>query len=159
MLHDLLVPPPVRLGPEAVDRGALAPVQEPVLDAGGVRRPGHLAPQGVQLPDQVALAGAADGRVAGHVAHRVQVDGKTDGLPPQPGRGQGCLDAGVAGADDRNIIFSCQKRLHSISLSLLSNQFPFSRVSTTTWGRLNRRKVRPLFPRPRDTNTRAPLAV
>ena len=59
-LHDLLVPPPVRLGPEAVDGGALAPVEEPVLDAGLIGGPGHLAAQGVQLPDQVALAGAAD---------------------------------------------------------------------------------------------------
>ena len=79
VLHDLLVLPAVRLGPEGPDGGALAPVQNPVLDAGLVRRPAHLAPQGVQLPHQVALARAADGRVAGHVAHRVQVDGEAQG--------------------------------------------------------------------------------
>ena len=70
-LHVLLIAAAVRLGPEAPDGGALAPVQKAVLDAAGIRRPAHLAPQGVQLPDQVALAGAADGGVAGHVAHGV----------------------------------------------------------------------------------------
>ena len=37
-----------------------------------LERQEHLS---VQLPDQVALAGTADGGVAGHIAHRVQVDG------------------------------------------------------------------------------------
>ena len=106
MLHDLLILPPVRLGPEGVDRGALAPVQHPVLDAGLVRGPAHLAPQGVQLPDQVALAGAADGGVAGHVAHGVQIDGKAHRVQPQPGGGQGRLDARVARADDGDITVS-----------------------------------------------------
>ena len=70
-LHAALVLPAVRLGPEGPDGGALALVQKAVLDAalvGGLR---HFAPQGVQLPDQVALAGAADGGVAGHVAYGV----------------------------------------------------------------------------------------
>ena len=30
--------------------------------------------QGIQLPDQVALSGAADGRVAGHIAYGVQIE-------------------------------------------------------------------------------------
>ena len=105
-LHDLLIAPPVRLGPETVDRGALAPVEQAVLDAGRVGGPGHLAPQGVQLPDQVPLAGAADGRVAGHVAHRVQVDGEADGPAAQARRSKGGLDPRVASADYRDIILS-----------------------------------------------------
>ena len=116
-LHDLLVPPPVRLGPEAVDGGALAPV-EPVLDAGLIGGPGHLAAQGVQLPDQVALAGAADGGIAGHVAHRVQVDGKADGPLAHAGGGQGGLNAGVARANHRDIVLSGGKFSHG--------RFPFS---------------------------------
>ena len=79
-LHHPLVGAAVRLGPEGPDRRPLAPVQKPVLDAGLVRGPAHLAPQGVQLPHQVALPRAADGRVAGHVAHRVQVDGEAQGF-------------------------------------------------------------------------------
>ena len=66
-------------------------------------------PQRVQFPDQMALAGAADGGVAGHVAHGVQIDGKDDGLQPQAGGGQRRLDAGVSGADDGNIKLSGRK--------------------------------------------------
>ena len=68
--------------------------------------------QGVQLPDQVALAGAADRGVAGHVAHRVQVDGKADGPLAHAGGGQGGLDAGVARADHRDIVLSGGKFSH-----------------------------------------------
>ena len=113
LLHHGLVAPPVRLGPEGVDRRPLPQVQHSVLDAGLVRRPGHLTAQGVQLPHQMALAGAADGRVAGHVAHAVQVHGEAQGLQPQPRRGQGRLDAGVSRPDHRNITASRLIGLHS----------------------------------------------
>ena len=106
VLHDLLVAPAVGLGPQGPDGRALAPVEHAVLDAGLVGRTAHLAPQGVQLPHQVALARAADGRVAGHIAHRVQVDGEADGAHAHTGGGQGRLDARVAGADDGDIEFS-----------------------------------------------------
>mgnify|MGYP000140419512 CR=1 FL=1 len=65
---------------------------------------GHLPAQGVQFPDQVALAGAPDGRVAGHVAHRVQVDGEAQGGQPQPGAGQGGLNSRVAGAHHDHLV-------------------------------------------------------
>ena len=116
-LHPLLVLPAVRLGPEGPDGRAFPEVQQPVLDAAFVGGFGHFAPQGVQLPDQVALAGAADGGVAGHVAHSVQIDGKDDGLQPQAGGGQSRLDAGMSGADDGNIKLSRRKGFHTFILS------------------------------------------
>ena len=76
MLHDLLVAPPVGLGAEGVNGRALAQIQHTVLDTGLIRRLGHLTAESVQLPDQMALSRAADGRVAGHVAHTVQIHGK-----------------------------------------------------------------------------------
>ena len=105
-LHDLLVFPPVGLGPQGPDRRSLSLVEHPVLDAGRVGRPGHLASQGVQLPDQVALSRAADGGITGHIAHRVQIDGEAQGAQAQTGGGQSRLDPGVAGADNGDIIFS-----------------------------------------------------
>ena len=119
VLHHLLVFPPVRLGPQGVDGWALAPVEHPVLDAGRIRRPAHLAAQSVQLPDQVALAGAADGRVAGHIAHGVQIDGEDNGLQSHPRRRQSRLDAGMARADDGNIKFSSRKFFHGKSSIVL----------------------------------------
>ena len=100
VLHVLLIFPPVCLSPKGVDCRALAPVEHPVLDAAVICRHAHFAAQGVQLPNQVTLAGAADGRIAGHVAHRVQVDGEKNGVQPQPGGRQCRLDAGMTRADD-----------------------------------------------------------
>ena len=39
-----------------------------------------LSPQGIQLTNQVTLAGAADGGVTGHIAHRIHIDGEKDGV-------------------------------------------------------------------------------
>ena len=83
LLHHFLIAPPVGLGPQGVDGGALPLIQHAVLNAGPVRGLRHLAPQSVQLPHQVALSRAADGRVAGHVPHAVQVYGKADGVHPE----------------------------------------------------------------------------
>ena len=124
VLHVLLVAPPVRLGPQAPDGGPLAPVQKPVLDAAGVGGPGHFAAQGIQLPHQVALAGAADGGIAGHVAHRVQIDGKDNGLQPQPGSCQGRLDPGVTGTHYRDVKLSSVKFGHGIILCAESVRQP-----------------------------------
>jgi hypothetical protein len=54
----------------------------------------------------VALAGAADGGVAGHVAHRVQVDGKAHGAQAHAGGGKRCFNAGMSGPDHSDIILS-----------------------------------------------------
>ena len=107
-LHVLLVLPAVGLGAERVDGRTLAPVEHPVLDAAAVGSLGHFAAQGVQLPDQLPFAGAADGRIAGHVAHRVQIDGEDHGAASQPGRGQARLDPRVACADDGHVVCACQ---------------------------------------------------
>ena len=55
---------------------------------------------------QVALAGAADGRVAGHIAHRVQIDGKQNRPQTQSGSGQRSLNPRVARADHCHITVS-----------------------------------------------------
>ena len=84
-------------------RRTLAGVQRAELDAGAVRGARHRAAQRVDLLDQVALADAADGRVAAHLAQRL------DALREQQraraharGRQRG-LGAGVAAADDDHI--------------------------------------------------------
>ena len=72
-------------------------------------------PQGVQFPDQMALARAADGGVAGHVAHRVQIDCEAHRAQAHPGPGQRGLDSGVTGSDDGDI------KLSGVVLSHLSH--------------------------------------
>ena len=96
----------VALQPQAVHRGALAEIERPALQHGGVGRLGHLTAEGIQLPDKVTLGGAADAGVAGHIADGIQRDGKDDGTAAQPCGGKGGLDAGVACADDGDIELS-----------------------------------------------------
>ena len=71
VLHHALIAPPVGLRAQRPDGGALAAVEHAVLDAGFIRGLCHLAAEGVELAHEMALACAADGGVAGHVAHRV----------------------------------------------------------------------------------------
>ena len=94
----------VALQAQAVHGGALAEIQHPALQHGGIGRLGHLAAQGIQLPDKVALGGAADAGIAGHIADGIQRDGEDDGAAAQTGGGEGGFDAGVARADDGDIV-------------------------------------------------------
>ena len=103
---------PVGLGPGGVDRGALAPVEHPELQAGGVCRPGHLAAQSVDLPHQLPLGGAADGGVAGHIADALQRGAQAQNPAAQPGGGQGRLDARVSRAHHHDVILSGKKIKH-----------------------------------------------
>ena len=54
-----------------MDSGALARVEHAELYAGLVRIDAHLAAERIELAHEMALARAANGGVAGHVAHRV----------------------------------------------------------------------------------------
>ena len=63
----------------------------------------------------MALARAADGGVAGHIAHRVQVDGKADRLHPEARAGKRCLDARVSRADNGNVVAAGLKFTHALS--------------------------------------------
>ena len=100
----------VDLSAEGMHRRAFAAVEHTALQEGGVRRLSHLAAESVDLTHQVTLSGAADGGIAGHIAHPVHINGKYDGVAPQSGGGKSCLDAGVTGADDRHVIGAIEKQ-------------------------------------------------
>ena len=68
------VEPAVGLGARRPDGGALAAVEHAELDAGLVGDEAHEAAEGVDLADDLALADAADGGVAGHAADRRRAD-------------------------------------------------------------------------------------
>ena len=101
-------------------RRALAEVQHTVLNAGLVRGLGHFAAQRVQLPHQMTLSRAADGRVAGHISHRVQTDGQAHGLHAHPRRRQRRLDSGVSRAYHRHVERAAEKLSHAGSPTLLN---------------------------------------
>ena len=116
MLHMLLIFAAVGLRPQRVDGRSFTPVEHPVLDAAAVCRQTHFAAQHIQLPDKVTLAGAADGGIAGHIAHGIEVDGKQNGFQTQTGGSQCRLDSCVSGTDDGNITFSGMVLIHVVFL-------------------------------------------
>ena len=118
-----------------MDGRPLSLVEHPVLNAAAVGRLGHLTAQRVQLPHQLPLARAADGGIAGHVAHRVEVDGKHHRRAPHPRRSKACLNSGVPRANDGDLIFSCQI-FHGyprfLILSILSGEESFCKYVPST---------------------------
>ena len=63
-----------------VDTQLVAPEIAEKLNAGRIRRPGHLSAQCIDLSNEVSLGRAADGRIARHIAYSVQIDRKTRGF-------------------------------------------------------------------------------
>ena len=106
VLHHGLILPPVGLRAQRVHGRPFAAVEHPVLDAGLIGCTRHLAAERIELAHEVALARAADGGVAGHIADGVHIDGKADGVQSQPRGGQRGLNARVARADDGDVTAS-----------------------------------------------------
>ena len=63
----------------------------------------HRAAQRIDLLDQMALADAADRRIAGHLAQRLDVVGQQQRARAHPGRCERSLGAGMAAADDDDV--------------------------------------------------------
>ena len=93
----------IRLGPGTANRRPLGPVEHPELDAAAIRRPAHDAIERIDFPDEMALAEAADGRVAGHLANGRKLVGDERGLGPEPRRRRGRLGPGVTAANDDDV--------------------------------------------------------
>ena len=63
-----------------MNRRTLAAIQHTVLNAGLVGGDTHFATQCVDFSHQMAFAGAANGGIAGHIAHGIHIDGKKNGV-------------------------------------------------------------------------------
>ena len=64
---------------------------------------GHGAAHGIDLLDQMALADAADGRVAAHLTERLDVVRQQQSLATHAGAGQGGLGASMATANHDDV--------------------------------------------------------
>jgi hypothetical protein len=101
-------PRPVRflvgLSTRRPDGRSTASIEQLELDAGRIDGPAHQAAERVDLANKVALCGSADGRIAGHVRHRVGSQRAEPNAPAEPrGRVRG-LAPGVAGADYDHVV-------------------------------------------------------
>ena len=102
-LHRRGVKLAIGLGARAAHRRAFAAIQHAELDAAAVGDPAHQAVQRVDLADQMALAEAADRRIAGHRADGRKPMGHQRGPRAHArGRSRG-LAAGMAAADDDDV--------------------------------------------------------
>ena len=73
------------------------------MNASRIRRAAHQPIQRIDLAHQVALADAADRRVAGHLADRLDAMGQQQ-RPRSDARGRrGCLAPGMSAADHHHI--------------------------------------------------------
>ena len=88
--HPALVGIFVDLGAESPHRRPLARIEPPDLEVSRVGRPPHLAAQGIDLLDQMALGGAADRGIAGHPGDvaQIQEDQPRAGAHARAGQGR-----------------------------------------------------------------------
>ena len=98
-----LVERAVGLRARRAHRRALARVEHAELDAGAIGGARHHAAERVDLPHQMALADAADGRIAAHLAERLDVLREQQRARAHARRRQRGLGAGVAAADDDHV--------------------------------------------------------
>jgi hypothetical protein len=84
-------------------RRTFAPVQDAKLDAAPIGGSAHQTIQGIDLANQMTLAEAADGWIAGHRAHRREPVGQQGRVGARPcGSGRG-FTAGVAATDHNDV--------------------------------------------------------
>ena len=106
MLHVFVVALAVGLHAQGVDSRALALVEHPALQIGGIRSKAHHTAQCIQFAYQRSFRCAANAGIAGHIANGIQTHGKHGRFRAQCRGGVGGFDAGVAGTDDDNVIIS-----------------------------------------------------
>ena len=69
-----------------------------------IRGPRHQAVEDVKLADEMALADAADRRIARHLPGILGAEGQKTDARAAAGRGSRGLAAGMAGANHQNIV-------------------------------------------------------
>ena len=91
------------MGAGGADGGTAAGIEAAKLNAGIIGGKRHHPAEGVNFPDQMSLADAADGGIAGHLAERFQVLGEQKSLRPGACGGEGCFASGMTAADNNHI--------------------------------------------------------
>ena len=104
LFHRELVELLVRLRAQRMDSGALARIEHAELNACLVRIDAHLAAERIELAHEMAFAWAADRRVAGHQSDIVHRERRQERLAADARGGQSRLHAGMASADDDDIV-------------------------------------------------------
>jgi hypothetical protein len=103
-LNGITIKSSVGLGPWALDRGALSPVQKPELDARAIRSAAHYPVQRINFTHKVPFAQATDGWVTGHYAKISEPKSDQQRANSSPSRCVRSLTASVTTPDNNDII-------------------------------------------------------
>ena len=103
-LHRLAIELAIGLGARALHGRTLRAIEQAELDAGLVGDPAHQAVERVDLADQMALAEPADRRIARHLADGRRLVGDERRARAHARGGRRRLAAGVAAADNDDIV-------------------------------------------------------
>ena len=146
----------IGLGARPAHGRPLAPVEHPEVDAGAVDGASHEAVEGVDLAHQLALAQAADGRVARHLADGLQAVGEQEGAGAEARRRRRRLAAGVAAPDhdDVEALHGCTLGRRGRASQSGARQVPAKSPPAAAGGR---RIEAPVQPR-KSARKRAPAA-
>ncbi len=103
-LHRKAIEFSVGLRTRSAHRWALATIEQAELNAGRIRHPAHQTIHGVDLADQMALAEAADRRIARHHADRIEAQRHQRGFGAGARGSTGRLATSMAAAHHNHII-------------------------------------------------------
>ena len=106
VLHIFVVTFTVGLDPQGMDCRALALVQHPALQVGGIRRQTHHAAECIQFTYQRSFCCSTNAGIAGHIADGIQAHGKNSRLRAQCGCRMGRFNARMARTDHDDVIIS-----------------------------------------------------
>jgi len=101
--HPPLIEKAIHLGSAASHSQPLARVEVLELDRRLIGSKGHLATQGINLPNQVPLSLPPDRGIAGHPADASRNQRDEQGPSPQSRRRQGGLDASMSASDHDDV--------------------------------------------------------
>ena len=103
VLDSLLIGSFVRLSPGAMHGRTFSPIEQAELDSRRVNHASHRAAEGVHLANDLPFGDPANGRIAAHLGHRVQIAGEEGHACPHPRRGQSGFGAGMPGPDHHDV--------------------------------------------------------
>ncbi len=103
MPYRLAIKHTVRLSPRRAHRRPLAGIEHPEMNSGSIGGPPHQSAQGIDLAHQMALADAADGRIAAHLAERVDTVREQQGAGASACSGKRRFDTGMTATDHDDV--------------------------------------------------------
>jgi hypothetical protein len=93
----------IALRPRRLNGAPATPVQKAKMDSRLIGQSSHEPSEGIYFPHQMTFGQPSDGRIAGHLGDRLEVERDQAGFEAHPSRGVSGLASRMAGSDDDHI--------------------------------------------------------